>query len=173
MRTKVIDQGYHYPNPLRYFYIPLPKIIRKKKETITSCYISFNKDCLYDLEDEDQLDQNKLFGFSTSLNHHHNNSMRFTWKANLKLGKIDIFACEYLDGEKKYEFLRSVDIDEVCYFKITYIPMMLTTVYTIDKKTWDSPFIMIWLVNMPCLREFCAATYLPSGVLGPVDLSEF
>jgi hypothetical protein len=42
-----------------------------------------------------------------------------------------------------------------------------------SKSSWVSDFMIVWLVDRPCFREFCEAASLPCGVCGPVDLCAF
>jgi hypothetical protein len=68
--------------------------------------VCFTESCLYNIEDNDKYDINKLFGFSRGW--HHKNSARFGW--NCIDGKINIYAYCYVDGERKYKEVCSVNI---------------------------------------------------------------
>ena len=55
----------------------------------------FTDSTIYQFDDADQYDVNKLFGFSFGM--HHNNSVRFGWRPNGDLSKIEIVGYEYHD----------------------------------------------------------------------------
>ena len=78
----------------------------------------FTESCLYDLKDEDQGDVNKLFGYSIGL--HHNNSVRFGWRANLKNRTIEIVAYEYRDKVRLVTPICEVKLNEPYKFDIHY-----------------------------------------------------
>jgi hypothetical protein len=92
--------------------------------------IKFDKSCLYNLNNQDQLDINKLFGFSKG--HHHWNSYRFGWRC---VGnKIELLAYLYINGKRINEWeqdihLTYLEVDKLyklslksshnkCYFKV-------------------------------------------------------
>lgn len=62
--------------------------------------IIFGDSCLYDLQNQDQLDINKLFGFSRG--HHHYNSYRFGWRCIDN--KIELLAYIYRNGKRINEW---------------------------------------------------------------------
>ncbi len=78
-------------------------------------YIKFPESCIYDLGNENQLDINKLFGMSTTLDVH-NTSFRFGWRYND--GKIEIFKYTYVKKVRDYVLMGAVDINEWNSFKI-------------------------------------------------------
>jgi hypothetical protein len=65
----------------------------------------------------DQGDINKLFGVGYFPSHHEN-SVRVGWNYDIVSGRINIFAYWYVGGKRDWQYLRSVDIGVMCYFKM-------------------------------------------------------
>lgn len=114
----VIKKGKHYPFPG--FLVPVLKYVKKEKETKMERTFKFTESCFYDLQNENQLDTNKLFGFS--IGNHHNTSFRFGWRPNLLTHKIQILKYEYQDGIRTIFPLCEVDADKWVSFGIYYNP---------------------------------------------------
>ena len=77
-------------------------------EVLISAIVEFTDSCRYDVG-EDQLDVNKLFGigyFPT----HHTNSVRFGWRYDKNVDKIEILAYYYLNGDRHFDTLTWADI---------------------------------------------------------------
>jgi hypothetical protein len=89
----VIPKNFRRPFP--YFGIFLPVLIRKDKSFSITKRFKFTESTIYYFDDEDQFDVNKLFGFSVGM--HHNNSVRFGWRPNSDLSRIEIVGYEYHD----------------------------------------------------------------------------
>lgn len=70
-----------------------------------SYVVSFDTSCLYNLHTEDNLDINKLFGFSEGL--HHKSSARFGW--NVIAGRIHLYNYCYVEGIRVYNFICFVE----------------------------------------------------------------
>jgi len=73
--TFVINKGNHLSTP---FYV------RSGEFKSFECEVEFTESCKYQLDEKDQSDQNKLFGFGfdnkiPTMNPAHNNSIRWTW----------------------------------------------------------------------------------------------
>lgn len=104
METNCIDykikSGKHYSN--QWFYKIFNSFFFKIKRL--SYKVTFNKNCLYTLNNNDKYDINKLFGFS--LGYHHIDSARFGWSVNGN--SVDIFCYCYIDGKRTSSFLLSV-----------------------------------------------------------------
>ena len=71
--------------------------------------VKFSDSCVYELNKEDQLDINKLFGFSMGL-FHHKNSVRFGW--NYLDGKIILHAYCYEEGKRNSSFITRIPLDQ-------------------------------------------------------------
>jgi hypothetical protein len=71
--------------------------------------VKFTKSCLYNIG-VNQLNINKLFGFSKGL--HHNNSYRFGWRS--KDDRIQILAYMYKDGKRINEWDEDIHL---CFVK--------------------------------------------------------
>jgi hypothetical protein len=113
MKIKILKNK-HYPFP--YFFTALPKWVGDN--TVMKRQFMFDESCLYDLHSEDQLDINKLFGFS--IGWHHHTSFRFGWRPNIE-NKIEIFCYEYQDGIRQKPIkLCEVDINKWIRFQLTY-----------------------------------------------------
>jgi hypothetical protein len=90
----------------------------------------FAPSCRYIFGDEDQHDNNKLFGFSVG--HHHKNSYRFAWKYDPAKDKIGIWAYMYLDGERHSSLVTYVQLRKFYHFKVSYFPKKRTLHFEID-----------------------------------------
>jgi hypothetical protein len=78
-----------------YFDFFIPVLIKRDKSFSIIKHIKFSESTMYFFEDEDQHDVNKLFGFSFGM--HHNNSVRFGWRPNENLSRMEIVGYEYLN----------------------------------------------------------------------------
>jgi hypothetical protein len=104
--TFKIKKGKHYCDQFLYKLLNLFNF-NKKIEYI----VKFDSSCIYELNKEDQLDINKLFGFSSGFSHHQN-SVRFGW--NYIEGKIVLYAYCYDDGKRIKSYICRVDVvDEI------------------------------------------------------------
>ena len=103
----IIKQGTHAP-------LRLPKLLVTPS---VLCYrVAFTESCRYDIG-KDQGDINKLFGIGY-FPHHHETSVRIGWNYDIVSGKINLFAYWYQEGMVNWQYLRSVDLGEIHYFKI-------------------------------------------------------
>lgn len=78
----------------------------------------FNETAIYDLKNSNQLDINKLYGFSDCNDQHHENSVRFGWRWDLITKKILIYAYYYNNGNRFYDELGSVNPNETHNYEI-------------------------------------------------------
>jgi hypothetical protein len=101
--TFTILEGNHYSNRFCYKLVNFFNFKRSLKYKV-----KFNSTGIYSLPEEDQMDINKLFGFSVGM--HHTNSARFGW--NCSGYKINLYSYCYINGERMSTFLRSIDIDK-------------------------------------------------------------
>lgn len=126
-----IKKGRHYSTP---FPFPFPFRVRKNVNSSRSGQFKFSNSCMYDLEDEDQLDVNKLFGFS--IGHHHNgSSFRFGWRALLDKKLIEIIAYEYHNGVRQgIKSICELNLNKWYNFKLTYNPQEQTTTYIVEEN---------------------------------------
>ena len=124
-----IRKNKHFPFP--YFYIGFPKWVGRT--TVMKRLFMFDESCLYDLHNDDQLDINKLFGFT--IGYHHYTSFRFGWRPNLITKKIEIFSYEYYDGvRQKPIHICDVSLNRWVTFQLTYSSDGSTTYDVFDKK---------------------------------------
>ncbi|MFW6219734.1 MAG: hypothetical protein ACOC33_02735 [bacterium] len=139
MKKIRIKEGKHYPFPG--FFIPIPILVCKRGKSYRRRF-AFTDSCMYDLKDEDQLDCNKLFGFSIG-HHHKNNSFRFGWRADLNKKKIEILYYAYIDGVRQKPIpLIFVNPYALYTYEMIYNPklkiinLMITDTY--EQKTRNS-----------------------------------
>lgn len=90
---KIIPKNKRRPFPYFDFFIPV--LINRNKDYSIIKYFKFTETAIYLFNDEDQHDVNKLFGFSFGW--HHKNSVRFGWRPNETLDKIEIVGYEYIN----------------------------------------------------------------------------
>jgi hypothetical protein len=103
MKVFTIDKGKHYSNCLKVKPHILKKNIKHK--------ISFDENSSYNLESNDQMDINKLFGISYGF--HHKNSARFGWRWDLKKNKMEILAYVYNKGKRIKEWEEDIFIAHI------------------------------------------------------------
>ena len=97
----------------------LPTLIRKNKDYKITKYIGFTDSAIYQFNDDDQHDVNKLFGFSFGW--HHNNSVRFGWRPNEDLTKIEIVGYEYINKLRVSTIpIHEVELNWVYRYELKY-----------------------------------------------------
>lgn len=95
----IIRQYEHYARPLQL----LKKLcgVRVCREREMRARVTFHKDCEYYLNEQDQHDINKLFGYS--FGHHHKNSLRIGWRYDRDRKQIEVVSYIYIDGVRQTE----------------------------------------------------------------------
>jgi len=73
--------------------------------------VKFFYNCKYDLDNIDQLDINKLAGYSYGL--HHINSARIGWRYDIAKDKIELFGYVYNQGKRTTKHILFVDINKL------------------------------------------------------------
>lgn len=96
MKTYTIKQGNHYANGLNF------KLHNNLHQLNFKAKLSSN--CLYQFEDEDNFDINKVYGVTWGLTND-DNSFRIGWNCESNNGKIQYFAYMHIDGTMDYEYL--------------------------------------------------------------------
>ena len=127
-----IYKNKHYPFPG--FITPFPVVVDKHSPTYKGAAIMFSENCIYDFNDDDQLDINKLFGFSIGF--HHKNSFRFGWRPNLISSEIDIFSYEYVNGVRESYPITNVKLNVWNSFFMYYCPSEKTISYVINNDVY-------------------------------------
>jgi hypothetical protein len=105
-----IKKGSHYCNQGLYKICNLFNF-----QTHIEYSVIFRQSCVYTLNTTDQLDINKLFGFSLGANHHLD-SVRFGW--NYLDGKIILHGYWYSNGKRNNLFITRVNVEEECILGI-------------------------------------------------------
>ncbi len=132
----IILKEFHYS-------LSLPWIVTGAKHSKS---FAFTESCKYDLKTEDQLDWNKLYGFTLGLigpkdqrNPVHYNSVRFGWRYNVELDVFEISAYCYSQGVRKEPILvgsfpvgKKIELDFIPVYGARKISMYLNSklVYT-------------------------------------------
>ena len=98
-----INGGSHYSNNLLY---KIFNFLNFKKKMTSE--VIFDQSCKYDLGTADQLDINKLTGFS--IGYHHRDSARFGWR--YLNDKIELFSYCYISGQRIYKKICDVNLDQ-------------------------------------------------------------
>lgn len=84
-------------------------VVKAFKESSLSYIVKFDSTAIYATENKNnQLDINKLFGFSDHSTSHHENSARFGWRWNSH--SLWLFAYIYRSGERSFEQLAPIEI---------------------------------------------------------------
>lgn len=153
-----IEKGKHQSTPWAPNFIK-PGTIKKK--------IFFNNSNIYELEGEDQLDWNKLFGvtfgiFPTIVNGKiyrptHYSSVRFGWRYNPKYKVFEITPYYYVAGVRHYH---EIDKSPIC----ALLPYKLYDFYIISSytdvvfKINDSNGNNLYYYKVPCQYGFTPKT---------------
>lgn len=99
--------------------------------------VVFDSSCIYqNMDTQNQYDINKLIGFSDCGTLHQENSARFGW--NWLNGSIHLYAYCYNNGERKYEFLDTVELNKPYYLKLyldnfSYYFFLKDKIYTMPR----------------------------------------
>jgi hypothetical protein len=105
----IIKKGNHYSG------FSLPQITFGDQTIIHR--LIFTDSCRYNLNNEDQLDVNKLFGIGY-LPSHHQKSCRFGWRYNVEKDQMEILAYWYDGGKRYFEHLCWVNIGEAATYLV-------------------------------------------------------
>ena len=89
-----------------------PKGLRTLKSETLILTVRFDETARYNLNNTNQQDINKLFGFADCNSLHHENSARFGWNYNPESDKVDIFIYVYRQTQRIYEKIGSMEIGE-------------------------------------------------------------
>ena len=134
MKRIKIRKGQHYPGIFP-FSIPCPTWMGKNTTKTRTAEFMFTDTCLYDLQDEDQWDVNKLMGFSIG-HHHKHSSFRLGWRPILEGNLIEIVGYEYHDGiRQKTNPICKVPLNQWNKFKISYNNDRCRSTYVVNNIT--------------------------------------
>ena len=121
-KTIKIKEGHHLTK--RLFKFRIGRSLKLKRRII------FDESCRYRLPSPDNLDINKLFGFSEGFNHH-KNSIRIGWIYYSEYDCIGLFIYQYIDGKRKtlpianaVQFNQPIDIQITSHKDIYYITVI-------------------------------------------------
>ena len=105
MITYFLHKGKHRAEPFRFVTRFLQTRLCKEREIDID--VRFWNNCRYHIEGEDMYDINKLCGFTMGTVH--KNSFRIGWRYNEKEDNIELFYYSYVNGERFFSYLCSVD----------------------------------------------------------------
>lgn len=91
-----IPRGKHRARPLRF-----GMWLDRTQFTWT---VKFTESCRYDLQNDDQLDTNKLIGIGY-LPGHHKDSARFGWRYDIKTEQVEVLAYCYVNGRREIQHI--------------------------------------------------------------------
>ena len=109
---RTIYKGFHYA---------FPPMLHGSYKNIFSWKVNFNNSAIYDLQNENQGDINKLIGVRLNAFSNHTNSFRFGWLYNIQTQKIDIYAYYYINSNRHYEPLTSIAVNEDLLVTIEFL----------------------------------------------------
>lgn len=95
--------------------------LRTEENSLIIRNFTFTSSCRYRLDDGDQYDWNKLFGFFVGLFGIHKNSARFVWRYNPNEDLIEIGVYWYLNGYRCWHKLASLPLNKEYAFKISIL----------------------------------------------------
>lgn len=78
----------------------------------------FNETAIYDIEESDQNDVNKLYGFSDCGSRHMRNSARFGWRWDTESQKLAIYGYTHVDGEYHSSFIDFAELNNPYTYEI-------------------------------------------------------
>lgn len=134
----MIRKGRHYP--FTFFPVALPFWVKRKDINVRKAKFMFTDSCMFDLQDEDQHDVNKLFGFSIG-HHQKRSSFRFGWRPILSENKIEIVAYEYHDGVRQPTMpICRVELNKWHNCRIIYLPNIQRTYYEFGETEFMNNF---------------------------------
>ena len=142
MKTQTIYKGFHRPFQLipAYFrFFSRQKWFRIYREVI------FTNTCKYILDNGDQEDWNKLFGFCFGIFGIHTNSARFAWRYSPDTGMIEIAVYCYQDGIRTYTTVSKIKIGEPVWLEI--------------KRNYST---ISFLVDLNCIHHITLASNKPA-----------
>lgn len=143
-----------------YFDLFIPVIIRKDKSYSITKYFKFGESAMYHFEDADQYDVNKLFGFSLGL--HHNNSVRFGWRPNEELSRVEIVGYEYLNKLRIPTIpITEIQLDKWYKFTIKYNAILSQIEYIVSDN--EKQFGVIHPITLRHKWNFGYRLYLYFG----------
>ena len=135
MRRVKIRKGRHYPGLIPFPTIPIPFWIKKNSTKTRSAEFMFTDSCMFNLVDEDQLDVNKLFGFSIG-HHQKRTSFRFGWRPIIDEDVIEILAYEYHDGvRQKPKPICKVELNQWYTYRLLYDNNTNKIIYYVDRES--------------------------------------
>lgn len=108
-KKRTIYKGLHYA---------FPPILGASFKNTFAWRVNFNNSAIYNLQNENQWDINKLIGIRLHPFSNHTTSFRFGWLYNINTQKIDIYAYYYIKGNRNYELLTSISVNEDLWLKI-------------------------------------------------------
>lgn len=124
MKKYIIPKGFHRPLRLLPAFLRCrPTIcdaIKKYAIYESRKRIIFTESCRYSLDNGDQSDWNKLFGFCFGVLGIHRNSLRAVWRYNPETDLIDVAMYYYIDGERNYNICTSVPVNTICNVTLIY-----------------------------------------------------
>lgn len=82
------------------------------------CQVKFSDSCRYDLQSDDQLDTNKLFGVGYFPGFHHVDSARFGWRYVKETDRIELLAYCYVNKERIIKPLASCEIGKTFELRV-------------------------------------------------------
>lgn len=90
------------------------------KDSISYVF-SFDNSAKYNFNDVDQLDVNKLIGFSDGGLNHHKNSFRLGWRYDIHTDRVSILYYTYVDGDRDFGVLGTVPVYSIMECKVTCV----------------------------------------------------
>ena len=111
----LIESGKHQSRVVSGTFANKMRTLKSDRFSFTT---RFDETVIYNLQNKNQYDINKLIGFSDANSMHQDNSIRFGWCYNLESGRVDIFGYAYVEGERIFERITDVGIGETVDYTI-------------------------------------------------------
>lgn len=156
MKIYRIKKGHHRSYYLwdklrKYFCIRIPLIhfgVHYKKK-VYKAHFKFDPNCLYDLQNNDNFDINKLCGFSYG--HHHKHSMRIGWRISRRdSNKLELLTYSYNKHRDNLPFYNSLgDFKTDLPIKIMIKPSYDKDVIIVSARQKDKVIRRIEHFNFP------------------------
>ena len=132
MKTLNILKGFHRPFSLLPACFSNIKLNRRINHIWSREYI-FDESCEYLLDNGDQYDWNKLYGWTFGALGIHNDSIRIVWRYNPITKLIELASYYYIDGKRLYFQLATCKIGEKIKTSIEVLDNKTRITITTDK----------------------------------------
>lgn len=152
-----------------FFNMFIPIIMFKTNTYSIVKNVMFTDSAIYHFDDDDQYDVNKLFGFALGIQF--NNSIRFGWRPNKELNKIEIVGYEYVDKVRVPTIpLMEVNLNQYYEYEIKYNGMFNQIEYNISDGVNKTTLIHPITLKNKVILGYRLGLYFGGNKVAPHDI---